>query len=332
MSQESDISQQKSESKIKAFFHRKELKNALIFFCFVLLALAFWMIQSLQRKYEIDVTFPVKYRDVPANIVFKKPLPQVVTVRVRDKGTILLNYTFGHKFIPLDISMKDISIPSGMFNVPNKKIVADVTRQLLSSTVLISTNPQQIESSFGHRVKKSVPVHFNGMDMTDAGFKVSGEIIISPSEVSVYSSKEFLNSINEVETVYTKIIGNKSFVRSIRLKQIQGATISPSVVTVKIPIDEFTEKTLEIPVVCLSLPGNYTLHTFPSVVKVTCNVPISRFKDISSDDFAVQIPFSEFEKNESGKLSIQLSKKPDWVDAARLIPDKIEFILEQKDL
>ncbi len=99
--------------------------------------------------------------------------------------------------------------------------------------------------------------------------------------------------------------------------------------TITIPIEEYTEKTLEIPVTCPNLPRRYTLRTFPSVVKVSCNVPLSRFKDVSADDFEIRVSFTDLEQSTSGTLPLLLNKKPSWVDAATISPDRIEFILEQ---
>ena len=55
---------------IKAFIHRQKWKEALIFFCFVLLSLGFWLLQSLQQEYEIEINIPVKYKNVPPDISF----------------------------------------------------------------------------------------------------------------------------------------------------------------------------------------------------------------------------------------------------------------------
>ena len=45
---------------IKAFLRRQQWKEALIFFCFILLAFGFWLLQSLQQEYEIDIRIPVR--------------------------------------------------------------------------------------------------------------------------------------------------------------------------------------------------------------------------------------------------------------------------------
>jgi len=88
---------------------------------------------------------------------------------------------------------------------------------------------------------------------------------------------------------------------------------------------------LEIPVSCSHIPPHYTVRMFPAVVKVTCSVPLSRFKGLSEDMFSIHIPFEDLEQNVSGTLPVKLTKKPDWVHTAILLPDKVEFILEHNN-
>lgn len=151
--------------------------------------------------------------------------------------------------------------------------------------------------------------------------------------ISVYASDVVLDTLNQAKTVFTEIKkGNKTITKTIQLQKVSEATYDPTSVTITIPIEEFTEKTLEIPVLCTDLPPHYTLRTFPSVAKVTCSIPLSRFKDLSEDAFEIRFSFKDLEQNVSGSLPIQLTKKPDWVNSVALVPDKIEFILEQNNL
>ena len=75
---------------IKALLRRQQWKEALIFFCFILLALGFWMLQSLQQEYEIDINIPVRYKNIPPDIAFNGTPPEKITVRVKDKGSVVL--------------------------------------------------------------------------------------------------------------------------------------------------------------------------------------------------------------------------------------------------
>ena len=316
--------------KINAFLRRQRWKEALIFFSFVLLSFGFWLLQSLQQEYEIEINIPVRYKNIPPDISFTETPPQEVVARVKDKGSVLLNYSFGRSFAPIEANMKNQAEKSGSLSIAKKTIQSDIQKQLLATTTLMGFEPQLIEAAYSKRIKKEIPAVFEGTVQTKAGFKVSGDISITPRNISVYASDVVLDTLKEIKTVYTEIKkGSKTVTRTVQLEKIDGATLEPTSVTVTVPIEEYTEKTLEIPVICTNLPRRYTLRTFPSVVKVSCSVPLSRFKDVSADDFEIRISFTDLEQNASGTLPLQLNKKPSWVDVATISPDRIEFILEQ---
>lgn len=310
--------------------HRQKWKEALVFFAFVLLALGFWLLQSLQQEYEIEVAIPVRYKNVPNDIAFDGHIPEKINARVKDKGSVLLNYTFGRGFAPIEINMKAIEGKSGDTTISKRKIENDILKQLLNTTTLTDYIPHQIEIGYSKRKQKQIPVVFDGDIQTEPGFLLSGEIILKPGYVNVYASESLLDTLQFVRTMPIHILkGNKTVTRSVQLQPVAGANLEPSVVTLTVPIEEYTEKTLEIPVTCTGIPIHYTVRIFPPTVKVNCSVPLSRFKELSEDQFAIRIPFSQLEQNLSGTLPIHLSEQPQWVRTATLTPDKIEFILEQ---
>lgn len=314
---------------IKASLHRQRWREALIFLSFVLLSLGFWLLQSLQQEYEITLNIPVRYKNIPPDIAFTATKPETISFKVKDKGSVLLNYTFGRSFAPVEVNMKT-QTNNGKLLVKKKEIESNIQKQLISTTALVSIDPQQIDIPYSKRIKKDIPVIFNGVVQTEPGFKVSGDIRISPSDIHVYATETVLDTIGKIKTVFTDIKkGNKTITRNVQLLPIEGATFDPETVSITFPIEEFTEKTLEIPVICTDLPSRYTIRTFPSVIKVTCSIPLSRFKDVKDDEFTIYISFSDLEQNVTGTLPIQLAKKPDWIDNVSLSPDKIEFILEQ---
>ena len=322
-----DINQsfKSARMKINAFLRRQRWKEALIFFFFVLLSLGFWLLQSLQQEYEIEISIPVRYKNIPPDISFTETPPQEIIAKVKDKGSVLLNYSFGRSFAPIETNMKNQAEKSGSLSITKKTIQSDIQKQLLATTSLVGFEPQSIEAAYSNRIKKDITVKINGTIQTNPGFHGSGNIQSSPSTVSVYASDIVLDTLNQAKTVFTEIKkGTKTITRTVQLQKISEATYDPTSVTITIPIEEFTEKTLEIPVICTGLPPHYTLRTFPSIAKVTCSVPLSRFKDLSEDAFEIKFSFKDLEQNVSGTLPIQLTKKPHSVTTASNNPDKIE--------
>ena len=320
------------QAKTKAFFHGDRWKEVLVFFFFALLAFGFWLLQSLQQEYEIELVFPVKYKNVPADIAFNAPEVETITAKVKDKGSVLLNYTFGRSFAPIEVNMKNSKEKNGSVQVSKRQIENDIQKQLIATTALQSFDPQQIDMDFSQRVHKEIPVVFNGDIHLEAGFQLSGDIRITPQKINAYATAAILDTLTSVKTVFTEVKkANKNITRTVQLIKVDGVNFDPESVSITIPIEEYTEKTLEIPVSSRHIPPHYTVRMFPAVVKVTCSVPLSRFKGLSEDMFSIHIPFEDLEQNVSGTLPVKLTKKPDWVHTAILLPDKVEFILEHNN-
>lgn len=167
---------------IKAFLRRQQWKEALIFFCFILLAFGFWLLQSLQQEYEIDIKIPVKYKNVPPDISFTETPPEAITVKVKDKGSVLLNYSFGRSFAPIEANMKAQPEKAGKLVISRKDIESDIKKHLIATTSLLSFEPQYIDAAYSKRIKKEIPAVFEGTVQTNAGFKVSGDISINPPQ------------------------------------------------------------------------------------------------------------------------------------------------------
>jgi hypothetical protein len=315
---------------IKIFFSHFQWREVLIFLFFFFLSFVFWVLQSMREEYEIQLHIPVSYRDIPSDMSFVQTPPSQITARVRDKGSILLNYTLGRQRPSITVSVQDIAVADSIILLSAKDIEAIIMKQLIPTTNLLDLNPQYIEISYGRLKRKRLPIHFNGDIHTEPGFQVSGDIVISPSETEVFATDAVLSSLNCVPTVYTEINnGNKTITRKLELHKTDGATFVPDAVSVTIPIEEYTQKTFDIPIVCKNVPPGYTIRMFPSAVTVTCNVPLSLFRDLSVEDFAVETYVAGPEQNTSNLIPLRLAGKPDWAGHVSLSQDSIEFILEQ---
>ena len=224
---------------IKAFLHRRRWKEALIFFCFVLLSFGFWLLQALQQEYETDLSIPVRYNNVPANIIFESKIPDKITVHVRDKGSALLNYTLGQKFRAITLNLESLPMDTDRFIISRNSLETDIQKQILASTTVYNFEPQRILLNYGLRKSKEVPVVFNGSVSTESGFLVSSDIIITPSQVTVYASQSVLDTIQKVKTTFVDIKdAKKSITKNTELEQINGANLGTERVSVIIPIEE----------------------------------------------------------------------------------------------
>ncbi|MDD2437931.1 MAG: CdaR family protein [Massilibacteroides sp.] len=316
--------------KIKTFLHRRRWEEVLIFFSFLLLSFGFWILQSLNEEYETEIRIPVRYEQIPAEIAFAQNPPKEIVVSIKDKGNVLLNYSFGKNFSPVIVDYKKDKDKKDELLVSQAEIESHIQKELFNTTQINSFTPTQIKVKTSKRKQKKVPIRFNGSVLPSNGYGIADKIAISPKRMNIYSSQNILDSISEIKTIYVNIINaKKNITKTVSLEEMPGVVFDQPNVSLSIPIEEFTEKTLNIPIVCTGIPHNYIVRTFPPLIKVNCNVPLSKYKKLNEDSFSIRIKFENLEQQISGLLPVELEKKPDWIQNYTLVPDKIEFIIEQ---
>ena len=158
---------------------------------------------------------------------------------------------------------------------------------------------------------------------------ISGPITITPDEVEVYAPASTLDTIISVSTELIELKNiEKSLSREITLNE-DGFKCSPASVVVALNVEEYTEKTLTIPIECIGLPSDLTLRTFPDQVKITAQVPLSKFKELTESDFKIEIDYKEAIDLKESTIPVKLIEKPEWIKNYTISPDRIEYILEQ---
>ena len=161
---------------------------------------------------------------------------------------------------------------------------------------------------------------------------MAGELQLKPSTVDAYASAAALDTLQEVLTSFMEVKkGNKSVPCTVTLRPIAGVNLVPTTVTVNLPIEEYTEKSLTLPIICKGVPHHYKVRLFPSEVTVTCSVPLSRFTALSESQFEIAIDYDELEQSASGTCLVHLTRKPEWVHTPTLLPTQVEFLLEHNE-
>jgi hypothetical protein len=314
------------------FFRNQQWKEMLIFLLFLLLSSVFWLLQNLQQDYEQRIEMPLRYKNVPPEWVLSEDNPQKVSILLKDKGTTLMYFLWETYFSPIDISVSNLSHTSGQtLHMNAQELETAISKQLISSPSIVSVEPHEITVKYDMLSSRLVPVVANVAVNAKPGFQVSGDIKISHPEVRLYGSSRVLDTLNNISTkLYT--IENASGTRefTVGLDLPAGVKADQETVKLTVPIEEFTEKKIHLPVLCFDIPAGYVLRIFPSTVEVVCNVPLSLFKELNEEDMEIRLPFDEFEENRStGKMPVRLTEKPSWVANAVIVPGEVEFIIEQ---
>lgn len=317
--------------KIKDSLFNRKNRELLVFFVFFCISSVFWLLQTLNESFDTDVSVPIKLTNVPSDVTITTDLPEVLKVRVHDKGTVLMRYLYTQKFAPIFVNYNEYS--SGGVGERVSVDDADIRRALqasfMPSTRIISVKPDTLEFFYNRGERKRLPVVVSGVIETVPQYYLR-EVSCTPDSVDVYAPPYILDTMTAVYSlpVYITDLADKYEERR-PLKLQKGVKCEPDNVNIVMDVDVYTEKTVEVPIVGVNFPASKDLRTFPSKVSVTFRVGSSRYKSITADDFVLAVTYEELLNNKSSKYKLHLKKVPSGVTSVRIHPSEVDYLIEQ---
>ncbi|MDR0972413.1 MAG: YbbR-like domain-containing protein [Prevotellaceae bacterium] len=314
--------------RIKGFLLSTRSRESLVFLFFFFIAAFFWLLQTLNDTYETDIRLPIRLQEVPDNVIITSESADEVTIKVRDKGSTLLNYIIRRQFNPIELKFNDYARNNNRVRMYASDFRRDIMAQLAPSSELIEVNPDTLEFIYTTGRPKRVPVNVTEPHTTESQYYIS-DVYSSPDSVLVYAPPLLLRTIHEVRTESLSLTNFADTLRrNVGLRPIEGAKIIPDRVDLTLAVDIYTEKTVEIPVRGVRFPADKMLRTFPSQVQVSFQVGMSLFKQITAENFAIEIHYADLESLQSDRLTLKLTRQPDDVRNVHIIPEQVDFLIE----
>ena len=320
----------KSVEKIRSFLLSRKSREFLIFLFFVLVSFSFWLLQVLNDDYETELSIPLKMKNVPENVVITTELPKELKIGVKDRGTVLVNYLLGQTLYPVILDFEEYADKGSRVRIPTLALSKRIAGQLNQSTRLFGIKPDTLEIIYTRGEAKKVPVKLCGEVKTERQYYIS-DILFSPDSVLVYAPREILDTITSAYTEGLHVDEVSDTIKKcVSLLPVKGARFTPGYSDVTVLVDMYSEKTVEVPVYGINFPEDKQLRTFPSKVRVTFQVGLTQFKNITGDDFSVAVDYEDLRKNKSEQCRLILVRSPHNVKHVRINPQTIDYIIEQK--
>lgn len=319
----------KLSKKIKDFLLSYKSREFLIFLFFFFIAGGFWLLQTLNNDYEAEFSIPVRIKDVPNNVVLTSEPPTELRVRVKDKGTVLLNYMLGKSFFPVNLSFTDYQGKDNHVKIFATEFEKKILSQLNVSSRILSIKPDTLDYIYSEGKSKLIPVSFQGRVTAGKQYYVS-DTLCHPDSVLIYAPAGILDTI---KTAYTQRLELENISdttrRRVPLAPVKGAKFVPASVEMTFPVDIYTEKTVEVPLYGINFPADKVLRAFPSKVQITFQVGLKRFRSIKASDFVIHISYEELLKLGSDKYTVKLTSYPSGISQIRIVPEQVDFLIEQ---
>lgn len=312
-------------------------RNVWIFLLFFGLSTFFWFLKALNDDYETTLKYPVKYTNIPDKIIIENELPNVLLIKVRDKGFALLRYKSYSSFMFLTNNINLKNVIKNMNSQNNRyKVVLNsntlktrISKQLYDGTKLLEIYPDTIPIIYSMDMEKKVPVFANITVNPEKQYMVSGTIVAKPDSITIYGPSSKLDTTRFVLTsseTYNKV--TDTLTRNIALEKPEGIRLSHRRVVLTIPVEPFTEKTMQIPVFGSNFPDSLRLRTFPGKVEVSFLVGLSQYSNVIAKDILVELPYTKIQNHSLGKAPIHISKHIKTIKNPKIKTDSVEYLIE----
>ena len=316
---------------VRNFLFSSANREFLTFFFFLVLSTIFWLMTALNETYEREIGVPAYLVNIPKNVVVTSDMEDTVRVTVRDKGFALLAYTCGEGIRPINVNFQSaITRQSGYGVVSSQELMKMINQRFSGSSKIVQVKPDRLDFHYNYGLSRQVSVKMSGHVVPGKSFYLA-RTRFWPEKVTVYGSKQALDSLRFVKTVPINITNfNDTVLRTVALETIKGVKIVPNTVRIGLYPDILTEENIEVPITAVNMPEGKVLRTFPQRVTVNFIVGASMFRSISPEQFAVVVDYNEIIDHPSDKCSIHLRETPQGVRNARLKMTQVDYLIEEQ--
>ncbi|KLT65617.1 CdaR family protein [Pedobacter sp. BMA] len=306
-----------------------ERRRVLSLLACLALAIAAWFFMALNNKYIYNAKTVLVFKNSPTKRAFYPLQSDTVDLQVEGTGWQLL-------FARLRISPPSIAVNLNQLNSKDFIVCSDqlfsINQQVESAQKVISIKPDTLYFDFTKRVVKRVPIKLIQKVEFVKQYGIANEILLNPKFVKVAGPLEELNKITSWPTDTLKLnkVQSSSTIRVALQHSIhKNVSIYPSSVEVKLGVDEFTEKTLEVPLKIINNRNYNSIKLYPKKVKVTFLVALGNFNQVDADFITAVVDADEWSKLHHNQFTVKLSEFPGYCKLVSITPAKVDFVVEK---
>ncbi|WP_421938889.1 YbbR-like domain-containing protein [Pedobacter sp.] len=306
-----------------------EQRRVLSLVACLLLAIAAWLFMALNNKYVYTAKTVLIYKNFPQKRAFHPLQSDTVDLQVEGTGWQLL-------FARLRINPQSIAVSLNTLNTKDFVVFSDqlynVNKQLESSQKVISVKPDTLYFDFTQRTVKKVPIKLVKEINFVKQYDISNEVKLNPKYVTVTGPIEELDKISAWATDTLKLdhVQSSSTARiAMQHSTHKNVSIFPSSVEVKLPIDEFTEKTVEVPLKIINNRNYNSIKLYPKKIKVTFLVALSNYNQVDDNFIQATVNADEWLNLQHSQFKVKITEFPDYCKLISVSPSKVDFVIEK---
>jgi len=302
-------------------------KKLMIFGFFLLLSLVFWFINALSKSYITNISYPVRYTDLPEGKILVGDTPEDLVLKISAHGYSIVRYKLSSRYIPVSIPLHTFTVQhlnnnDSLFFIQSRFAREHLNAQLSYDIQILEIKPDTLYFRFAKLKTKKLPVIVNLTYEPEKQMIAMGAPVAVPDSVIATGPDHILDTTYAVNTVKKNLgIISQTVKKDIDLQKPKDIDLSHTKVNITVALEKYTEKTLTVPLEVINLPDSIQIITFPDGIEITCQVGLSNYHKVQPTLFRTQVDFRE-SVDGTGSLTVFLTKQPDLSDQLTIHPKK----------
>ncbi len=312
-------------------------RNIFVFLIFVIISSFLWFLNAINKEHDTEMKIPYKFENLPAKANISKDSPSDLTVLIHGHGYNLLREKIEQVKLPVVINFADKENPVVFHRNENNPLTSYVlTTDLIpflsirfgSNIQVTGVKPDTLFFDFAESYSKKVPVIVNPIYSINKEYILTGSLIVTPDSVFIYGPKHITDTVKFVTCASSDLgLIGESHIKEIKIDAIKELSFSKSKVLINIPVEKYTETSIEVDIATANFPDSLKYQLIPNKVTISYKVPLSQYDLIDKNNFEAVVNY-KLKKND--QIGLEITSINPYLIITKTNPISVGFILERK--
>ena len=300
----------------------------LVFLLFLGITFFLWWSQTMSQNYDTQMKVPVLVTDVPDNVRIVRQPARQITVSLSGKGSTLKKSGRRGSRNVLRISNSTFAMSQGHASLSTSRLRDSISAMLPPSVTIRSVSPDSLVYQYVMQHSVMLPVELDGTTESQDQFFLE-RIEFSPDSIQI----RVLESDTALHRVVVEAgqiqLSSDTIIRVVPVRRENGVLYSQDEVTMTVLSQQYTEKSLEIPISGVNFPEHVSLKSFPSKAVLTVWVKMSEYDKVTAADFQVVVDYNDIAGSDASKARLRIYSQPANVRNVRLQTRTVDYLMER---
>ncbi len=301
----------------------------LVYLLFLVITFFFWWSQTMSQDYQSVIRLPVQVTGVSDNIRVTIPPSSQINVSLSGKGAALRkSVRIGSRRV-MRVDNSAFLLNQGRASVSTQVLMDSITALLPPAVSIRSISPDSLVYTYARQRTITLPVEFEGVMATQNQFYLE-RIEFVPDSVRVGMLLSDTTEHHVLADAGQVILSSDTTVRIVPIRTSSGLVYGTDQVQMTVIAQQYTEKTLEVPITGVNFPESVTLKAFPSKAELSVWVKLSEYDKVGAQDFQVVVDYNDITGHEGDQVLLRVFSQPANVRNVRLLTRGVDYLMERK--